>query len=95
MGIIVDLTPRLTLARRLRELLKELQFSSLRNAHRYLDALEQEIGRQEAIICDRASSYEQIEDAIQALDLLGELSRQRKRDLAELERILAGGGRFE
>lgn len=90
MGVIVDLTPRLTLARRLRVLLKDLQFKSIRSTRLYVRAIDLEIARQEHIVCRRESSYDQIEEAISALELLGELAQQRRHYLDELEREFAG-----
>jgi hypothetical protein len=85
MGVLVDLTERLTLSRRLRGLLRESQCRSIVNTRRYIEAIELEIRNQEVLLCSSLTSMEQVEEAIAGLELLAELLTQRKRYLAALE----------
>lgn len=85
MGVLIDITPRLTLARRLRTLLSESLLRSIFTTTRYIEALETEIERQQLVLCDRYANLERVEEAIAGLDLLGELLRERRHYLAQLE----------
>jgi hypothetical protein len=85
MGVLIDITPRLTLARRLRTLLSESLLRSIFTTTRYIEALESEIERQQLVLCDRYAQMDRVEEAIAGLDLLGELLRERRRYLAQLE----------
>jgi len=85
MGVLVDLTQRLTVSRRLRGLLRESQCRSIVNTRRYIDAIEREIRQHEALLCSRMTSMQQVEEAVAGLELLGELLAQRQRYLAALE----------
>lgn len=91
MGIIVDITPRLLVARKLRGILKELQFSSLNTARKFVESLEQEITRQQIIIWDEKSTKAQVEEAIYALPLLHEILGKRLKLLADLQEEYFGG----
>lgn len=85
MGILIDITPRLTLSRRIRSLLAESLLRSIFTTTRYIEALEAEIERQQLVLCDRYANMERVEEAIAGLDLLGDLLRERRQYLAELE----------
>jgi hypothetical protein len=85
MGILIDITPRLTLARRIRTLLAESLLRSIFTTTRYIEALESEIERQQLVLCDRYANMQHVEEAIAGLDLLGDLLRERRHYLAELE----------
>lgn len=85
MGVLVDLTQRLTVSRRLRGLLRESQCRSIVTTRRYIDALEHEIRDHERLLCSRMTSMQQVEEAIAGLELLGELLAQRQRYLSALE----------
>jgi hypothetical protein len=85
MGVLIDITPRLTLSRRLKTLLSESLLRSIFTTTRYVEALESEIERQQLVLCDRYAHMDRVEEAIAGLDLLGELLRERRRYLAQLE----------
>jgi hypothetical protein len=85
MGILIDITPRLTLARRIRSLLSESLLRSIFMTTRYIEALETEIERQQLVLCDRYANMQRVEEAIAGLDLLGELLRERRQYLTQLE----------
>ena len=85
MGVLVDLTQRLTVSRRLRGLLRESQCRSIVNTRRYIEGIELEIRQQEVLLCSQLTTIEQVEEAIAGLELLADLLTQRKRYLAALE----------
>ena len=85
MGVLVDLTQRLTVSRRLRGLIRESQCRSIVNTRRYIEGIELEIRQQEVLLCSPLTSIEQVEEAIAGLELLADLLTQRKRYLAALE----------
>jgi hypothetical protein len=85
MGVLIDITPRLTLSRRLKTLLSESLLRSIFTTTRYIEALESEIERQQLVLCDRYAQMDRVEEAIAGLDLLGDLLRERRRYLAQLE----------
>jgi hypothetical protein len=85
MGVLVDLTQRLTVSRRLRGLLRESQCRSIVNTRRYIEGIELEIRQQEVLLCSQLTTIEQVEEAIAGLELLADLLSQRKRYLAALE----------
>ena len=85
MGVLVDLTQRLTVSRRLRGLLRESQCRSIVNTRRYIDGIELEIRQQELLLCSPLTTIEQVEEAIAGLELLADLLSQRKRYLVALE----------
>ena len=85
MGVLVDLTQRLTVSRRLRGLLRESQCRSIVNSRRYIEGIELEIRQQEVLLCSQLTTIEQVEEAIAGLELLADLLTQRKRYLAALE----------
>ncbi len=90
MGIIVDITPRLILAQKLRAVLKDLQFNSLYSARKFIEVTEQEITRQQIIIWDQNATKAQVEEAIYALPLLHELLEKRRNYLDELQEEFFG-----
>jgi hypothetical protein len=90
MGNVVDLTPRLILARKLRGILKEVQMSSLHRARMHMEALEAEVVRQQIVLYNPKATPAQVEEAIYGLPLLHELLEGRKTLLAELQDEIFG-----
>ena len=86
MGVVVDLTERLTVQRRLRGLLRESQSRSIVQTRLSIDAIQIEIRQQESLICSPMTSLAQVEEAIAGLELLAEVLAQRRRYLARLEK---------
>lgn len=93
MGIVVDLTPRLILAKKMRGLLKDMQLTSLRLARKFVRETETEIIRQRIILYDQQSTARQVDEASHGLPLLEELLRDRRAYLARLEEEFYGGSR--
>lgn len=93
MGIVIDIAPRLILARKMRGALKDMQFVSLRLARKFVRETEMEITRQRIILCDRQATALQVREASCGLPLLMELLRERRAYLARLEDEYYGGNR--
>jgi hypothetical protein len=93
MGTIVDIAPRLILAKKMRGALKDIQYTSLRLARRFVRETEMEIVRQRIILCDRQATSLQVKEASHGLPLLVELLRERRAYLARLEDEFYGGDR--
>ena len=85
MGVVVDLTQRLTVQRRLRGLLRESQSRSIVQTRLSIEAIEIEVRQQEALVCSRLSNIMQVEEAVAGLELLAEVLAQRRRYLTQLE----------
>lgn len=93
MGIVIDIAPRLILAKKMRGALKDMQFVSLRLARKFVRETEMEITRQRIILCDRQATALQVREASYGLPLLMELLRDRRAYLSRLEEEYYGGGR--
>ena len=93
MGIVIDIAPRLILAKKMRGALKDMQFVSLRLARKFVRETEMEITRQRILLCDRQATPLQVREASYGLPLLVELLRERRAYLARLEEEYYGGGR--
>ena len=93
MGIVIDIAPRLILARKMRGALKDMQFVSLRLARKFVRETEMEITRQRIILCDKEATALQVREASYGLPLLVELLRERRAYLARLEDEYYGGNR--
>jgi hypothetical protein len=85
MGIIVDLSGRVATSRKLRAILRDVQFKAIQSNQLYIKAIDLEIARQEHILLDRHSGYDRVEEALASLDLLSELRRQREEHLTEVQ----------
>lgn len=90
MGVVIDISPRLTRLRRARQTAEDVQRVSLRMASRYVRVTEEEIRRQILLLCDRRASGLQVEEACNALPLLTDLLHQRRTHLRHLEEELFG-----
>ena len=93
MGIVIDIAPRLILAKKMRGALKDMQFVSLRLARKFVRETEMEITRQRIILCDKQATALQVREASYGLPLLVELLRDRRAYLARLEEEYYGGDR--
>ena len=93
MGIVIDIAPRLILAKKMRAALKDMQFVSLRLARKFVRETEMEITRQRIILCDKQATAPQVREASYGLPLLMELLRERRAYLAKLEDEYYGGER--
>jgi hypothetical protein len=93
MGIVIDIAPRLILAKKMRGALKDMQFVSLRLARKFVRETEMEITRQRIILCDKRATALQVREASYGLPLLVELLRDRRAYLARLEEEYYGGDR--
>ena len=93
MGIVIDIAPRLILAKKMRGALKDMQFVSLRLARKFVRETEMEITRQRIILCDKEATALQVREASYGLPLLVELLRERRAYLARLEDEYYGGDR--
>ena len=93
MGIVIDIAPRLILAKKMRGALKDMQFVSLRLARKFVRETEMEITRQHIILCDKRATALQVREASYGLPLLVELLRDRRAYLARLEEEYYGGDR--
>jgi hypothetical protein len=93
MGIVVDIAPRLLLARQMRGVLKDMQLSSLRLARKFVRETELELVRQRIILHDQYATGRQVDEASHALPLLEDLLRERKAYLERLEEEFYGGNR--
>lgn len=93
MGIVIDIAPRLILAKKMRGALKDMQFVSLRLARKFVRETEMEITRQRIILCDKQATALQVREASYGLPLLVELLRERRAYLARLEEEYYGGDR--
>lgn len=85
MGIVVDITPRLILAAKLRGMLKEMQFTALHRARKAVEATEHEITLQQIVIWDPKATQARVEEAIYALPLLHDMLDKRKKVLSDLQ----------
>ena len=92
-GVIIDIAPRLILARKLRGALKDMQLTSLRLARKFVRETEMEITRQRIILHDKHATGRAVEEASQGLALLEELLRERRAYLDRLEDEFYGGDR--
>ena len=93
MGVVVDITPRLILAKKLRGVLKDMQLTSLRLARKFVRETEMEIIRQRIILYDQYATGRAVDEAAHGLPLLEELLRERRAYLERLEDEFYGGGR--
>lgn len=84
-GVIIDISDKLTLLRRARRLAKDVQRTQLRMAVRFVEVTEDEVRRQMLVLCDRHAKDAQVEEAIAAMPLLTELLAQRQQHLRRLE----------
>ena len=89
-GVIIDITDKLTLLRRARRLAKDVQRTQLRMAVRFVRATEQEVRRQMLVLCDKDAEAGRVEEAIAIMPLLVDLLRQRRDHLEALEREFLG-----
>lgn len=89
-GVIIDITDKLTLLRKARRLAKDVQRTQLRMAVRFVRATEEEVRRQMLVLCDKGADAGRVEEAIAIMPLLVDLLRQRRDHLEALEREFLG-----
>lgn len=85
MGIIIDITDKLSLLRRARRLAKDVQRSQLRMAQGLLRVTEEEVRRQMLVLCDKNAVNDEVEEAIELMPLLTELLILRQYNVRCLE----------
>lgn len=90
MGVIVDINEKLSLLRRARRLVINVQRLHLRVAQGLLQATELEVRRQMLVLCDKDAEKEDVEGAIELMPYFTELLIQRRYNLSCLELELLG-----